>query len=208
MTGDVPGQGEGRYDLVPVNAPRPIPKSFVAGLSLVVGFILSVSGLGFVGYSPATAEPAQDPAFTTTTVSAFPATTGAAVQTTALGPTTAVAGAGTKTGVTASDTKRVAEENRKIWLVVGGLVLVALGITLLTVRYWRYTRPVPLASTPAQPGRHSRRAVAGADHAAADEQWEPRGTGEHDRVEASPAGRPNRPDRGQREAAYQAPDEP
>ncbi len=181
---------------------------FVVGLTLVVGVILSVSGRGLLGGGPAAAEPAQGPAFTTTTVAAFTSTTGASVQTTALGPTTAVAGAGTKTEFSAVDAKRVADENRKIWLVVGGLVMVALGITLLTVRYWRHTRPVPLAATSLQPGRHSRRAVAGADHAAVDEQWEPRGTGQHDRIEASPSGRPNRPDRGQREAAYQVRDKP
>ena len=199
MTGDVPGRGGGRYDLVPVNAPRLAPNLRAILGAVILGFVLSASGLALVGAGPAGAMPAQDP---------ITSTTAASVQTTALGPTTAVAGAGTDTEVSASDTKRVADENRKIWLVVGGLVLVALGITLLTVRYWRYTRPVPPSTTPAEPGRHSRRSVAGADHAAADEQCEPRGTGEHDRVEAPPSGRPNRPDRGQRAAAYQAPDAP
>ena len=199
MTGDVPGWGGGRYDLVPVNAPRLAPSPRAVFGAVILGIILSASGLALVGAGPAGAKPAQDP---------VTSTTAPPVQTTALDPTTVVAGAGTDSEVSASDTKRVADENRKIWLVVGGLVLVALGITLLTVRYWRYTRPVPRATTPNQPGRHSRRAVAGADHAAADEQWEPRGTGEHDRVEAPPSGRPNRPDRGQRAAAYRAPDEP
>lgn len=34
-----------------------------------------------------------------------------------------------------------ASEDRKIWAVIGGLLLVALALTVLTVRYWRNTRP-------------------------------------------------------------------
>ncbi|CAN5782008.1 hypothetical protein BH23ACT2_BH23ACT2_17750 [soil metagenome] len=104
----------------------------------------------------------------------------------------------------------VAAENRRIWLVVGGLVAVALALSLLTFRYWRHTRPVPVDSrSPQSPrrsgwGDHSRRAVAGADHAAADESWEPRGTGEHDRVVAPPRQRQSRPTRSQRAGAYRA----
>lgn len=33
-------------------------------------------------------------------------------------------------------------EDRKVWAVVAGLILVALALTALTVRYWRQTRPV------------------------------------------------------------------
>ena len=33
-------------------------------------------------------------------------------------------------------------EDRKVWAVVAGLIVVALALTALTVRYWRQTRPV------------------------------------------------------------------
>ncbi|MCB0988570.1 MAG: hypothetical protein KDB09_12490 [Acidimicrobiales bacterium] len=33
------------------------------------------------------------------------------------------------------------EQERKVWAVVGGLVVVALALSLLTARYWRLTRP-------------------------------------------------------------------
>ena len=128
-------------------------------------------------------------------------------------------------------------ENRRILLIVLGLVAVAIAITLLTLRYWRQTKPVPVAvedvfagdvdgdghSDPAPaaptpddgayselfepvvvPARHSRRAVAGADHAGADDLWVPRGTGEHDRVEVSEAPVISKPTASQRAAALNA----
>ena len=128
-------------------------------------------------------------------------------------------------------------ENRRILLIVLGLVAVAIAITLLTIRYWRQTRPVPVAdesvsagradsdrrSDPvpearapdggayselfepvAVPARRSRRAVAGADHAGADDLWVPRGTGEHDRVEVSEAPVISKPTTDQRAAALNA----
>jgi hypothetical protein len=49
--------------------------------------------------------------------------------------------------------------------------------------------------------RRSRRAVAGADHRAADADWEPRGTGEHERVEVTTTARGRRPSRDARRAA-------
>lgn len=170
--------------------------------------------LGSLSTGPAAARPRQDPAETTTT---------AASTTTATDGEAEAEGAGSR---------RVADENRKIWLVVGGLVLVALALSLLTFRYWRHTRPVPLSgSRPSDdddvladelddeelhdedgfdddeeivpvPPRRSRRAVAGADHATVGDEWEPRGTGEHDRVDVSSAERVPRPTRDQRAAAY------
>ncbi|MEZ5178960.1 MAG: hypothetical protein R2746_12010 [Acidimicrobiales bacterium] len=210
-------------------------------------------------------------------------------------------------GTTGAGSKRVADENRKIWAVVGGLVFVALALTLLTIRYWRKTRPVPVdvpamvpadaataaaltatpepataeggpatepvpavpavavepttspagdaatdaavpevdepapaaalegpaspwapaagagaaasaidpieetgdetapvpvVDAPAVEPAAARRAVAGADHAAADEAWEPRGTGEHERVVVAPASRPRRLTPEQRAALF------
>lgn len=110
-----------------------------------------------------------------------------------------------------SDRSAVDAENRRIWLVVGGLVAVAVALALLTVRYWSQTRPVPVTAPRPDPvgrrersGRRSRRAVAGADHATADESWEPRGTGEFDRVVVAPLARQARPTPDQRRAAYEA----
>lgn len=102
-------------------------------------------------------------------------------------------------------------EDRKIAAVVGGLVAVALALTVLTVRYWRQTRPVhqaeaTLAEPPeerAESSRSSRRAIAGADHAAADQDWEPRGTGEHERIDVPPTSRIARPGPAGRRAALQ-----
>lgn len=106
--------------------------------------------------------------------------------------------------------KRVLTEDRKILGVVIGLVLVALLLTLLTIRYWLHTRPVrPEPLVEAAPrraredvGRGSRRAVAGADHAGADDDWEPLGTGEHDRVEIPQASKVARPGRAGRQAVF------
>jgi hypothetical protein len=43
-------------------------------------------------------------------------------------------------------------DDRKIFLVVGGLVAVALALSLLTIRYWRITRPVPVGDLDAHRG--------------------------------------------------------
>lgn len=173
---------------------------------------LVVLGLALLGRGPtAAATPAQEP----TPSSTMPAGTVAAVPTTS-----------TPTG---PDAGKVAAEDRQIWLVVAGLVAVAVALLLLTIRYWRQTRPVPplveaetsvAAAVPGSvaeagvtsvagtaslgPGRPSRRAVAGADHAAADDEWEPRATGEHERIDVPVTRRPTRPTVDQRTAALRA----
>lgn len=92
----------------------------------------------------------------------------------------------------AVDQEAVDAENRKMVVIVGGLVAVAFAILLLTIRYWRVTKPVPLddarvrraARDDRKPkrriGRRSRRSIAGADHAGADDDWISRTTGEHE----------------------------
>ncbi len=200
--------------------------------SVVVTVVLLVGGgSGLLAIDAAAASPAQDPSTVTTAVdpSAEP------VPSTTEAPT---GGAGSR---------RVADENRRIWVVVAGLVAVAVALAWLTIRYWRHTRPVrqpvqpsvgaattetpaptlelspapgrELASTPTltrgrdndRPvgngegsGRHSRRAVAGADHVTVDDAWEPRGTGEYERIVVPAADRSPRPNRSQRAAAYEA----
>jgi len=51
-----------------------------------------------------------------------------------------------------------ASEDRKIWAVIGGLVLVALALTAITVRYWRQTRPAPKPAKTGSGGRRARSA--------------------------------------------------
>jgi hypothetical protein len=52
--------------------------------------------------------------------------------------------------VDTSDLGATEAEDRQIWAVIGGLVLVAVALAALTVRYWQVTRPAPLGS--AEPG--------------------------------------------------------
>lgn len=234
----------GRYDPVPVTdlRPRTLPESpappvattRVPGAdrgSAVVGVlaVLAFVGVLLLGPSPGDASPVrptQDGSETTvegdTTVTSAPGVSTTVVGTTA-GGLDPVAGSEATTTTEAeqgsSNSRRVADENRKIWVVVAGLVAVAVCLTALTIRYWHQTRPSRVAAAaepppvarrarkepaPVAPGRRSRRAVAGADHAAADDEWEPRGTGEHDRVVVPTAERRPRPDRDQRAAAYAA----
>lgn len=127
-----------------------------------------------------------------------------------------------------SDSGAVDAENRRILLIIIGLVAVAIAIALLTIRYWRQTKPVlpqtddvddgspaddpeagddpyaDLFEPVAESSRRSRRAVAGADHPEADEQWVPRGTGEHDRIEVAEASTISKPSGDQRAAAFRA----
>ena len=263
----------------------------VVGLLALV--VLVVMGAG----SPASARTSQDPGTSTTAgFGGDPSTTGVSVTTAAPATTTASATTEAPASSGGPGSKRVADENRKIWLVVGALVAVAIALTLLTVRYWRHTRPMPTpvgaptGDTPPAPAirggrldhegsetgpvtggaadepvpasepvpadepartdepapaaqaagdeapevwapngdaigvdtgpptealpvvvaaeedvaRTSRRSVAGADHSGADDGWEPRGTGEHERVVIAPAERRARPTAEQRAAAFDA----
>lgn len=267
----------GRYDLVPVAVvhPRPTPARSgpiavpaVARL-LAAGAVVALMSL--FGAAAASGRPIQDP--NSTTVAVDGSSTTLPGTTTPAPATTPLASTGGDAGSTEPGGRRVADENRKIWVVVAGLIIVAIALSLLTIRYWRRTRPVPpttglmmptdaalavaLASTP-QPSTvetpvpaagspaapepaeaeaaptaaaaeihddaanddaddtapvpvvdaplaesaSARRAVAGADHASADEAWEPRGTAEHQRVVVAPAARPNRLSAEQRAALF------
>lgn len=92
--------------------------------------------------------------------------------------------------VLAAEERRLFTESRQLYAVVAGLVLVAVALSLLTVGYWRRTKPVwpepaRARQAPAVPsGRTARQAVAGADHATVDDTWESHATGEHKRVVA------------------------
>lgn len=319
LTGDVLGLDPGRYHLAVVAAPllarfpvRPAcsgeparnPMARAGLVRLLVMLALVVVGTLLAAPTSAVARPAQDP--DTSTTAGFPVetTTTVVVTTTAPAPTTASTTTASEPSTSSPSRTRVADENRKIWLVVAGLVAVAIALTLLTIRYWRHTRPVPqaigapaLGDVPPAPalfggrtgestaspdavedpepasdagtptavtaaatltgaaaavdrsdagddadldpgpateaipvvvigdvtaapvaasitddpldaevgeGRTSRRAVAGADHAGADDTWEPRGTGEHERVVIPAAVRRARPTPAQRAAAFDA----
>jgi len=248
-------------DLVVVRRASRTARLVLVGLGLLAVVLLS-SG------TAADARPAQDPGTSTTLGSSTsPVSVTTAAPTSADGVTTPAPAAAAGPG-----SKRVADENRKIWIVVGALVAVALALTLLTIRYWRQTRPwpVPLGNptgdTPPPPAvrggrlehdedvapspapaaeawaptaegaaevdaaevdagpptealpvvvagaaagaidedvaRTSRRAVAGADHAGADDGWEPHSTGQHERVVIPPTERRARPTAAQRAAAF------
>lgn len=106
-------------------------------------------------------------------------------------------------------------ESRKILAIIGGLVFVAFALALLTVRYWRMTKPiaaavgspsegapVPVAPSsfdpadaplfvgdldpPLAPITTEVPSVAAADHRP-DATWEPRGTGEHAAIQVAAA---------------------
>ncbi|MCB0971921.1 MAG: hypothetical protein KDA97_10485 [Acidimicrobiales bacterium] len=135
---------------------------------------------------PASAQDTTDPSVSTTAADATTASTAAPAGTGDVAPD--------DTGQTVlespSSDQRLATENRRVLAVIGGLVVVAIALTLLTIRYARATRPVAGGEAPpSEPRRRrrSRKAVAGADHASADDDWQPRATGEHTAVAPKPA---------------------
>jgi hypothetical protein len=159
-------------------------------------------GASVIGPTPVAAAPAQEPTVPLTVAGELP-----------VAPQVEPA----PDAVVAPDAPAVAEvapesssrplftESRKIVAIIGGLVFVALALLLLTIRYWRVTRPVPVdAAMPepvpvldpvfvVEPDRVSIPAssavpasVAAADHRP-DATWEPRGTGEHAAVQLQAA---------------------
>lgn len=107
----------------------------------------------------------------------------------------------------AVDRDAVDAENRRMMVIVGGLIGIAIALLLLTIRYWRVTRPVAeaIGTEPTDDedvprhGPRSRQSVAGADHAGTDDDWQPRTTGEHTIVPDADATARARPPRGVRD---------
>lgn len=180
-----------------------------------VGLLVALVAFGVGGISGADAVSAagnQDPTITTTSEVFGTDPSGASDA-----PTTTMLSGDPSSPTTSGRSTEIDAENRRIAIIVGGLIAVALALILLTVRYWRATRPVlvdehvseaaPEVVDPSRTvdriGRRSRRAVAGADHATADETWESRATGEQPRVDPPAAGRPVRPSTRQRAAALE-----
>ncbi len=218
-------------------------RSFVL-VCVLVGACLFVA-------SPASARRGQDPVTTTafSLDTTTPPSTTAATTTADTGTTSS-----TRRATREADTSQIDSENRRFTLVIVGLLVVAALLALLTIRYWRVTkpgrkpkdkkRPEPAAiddygdddlfiSTSggdedpgdediddfdyeddideARPrerrwGRRSRRAVAGADHADADDDWEPMATGEQERVSGQVPRATSRPSASQRAQALGATD--
>ncbi|HRW38481.1 MAG TPA: hypothetical protein P5254_12330 [Aquihabitans sp.] len=180
--------------------------------------LLLAASLGIAAVVAATPAGAQDG--TSTTAVAFgggdPSAATTVASTDVPAATTAEAESTQEVTEGTTSESSLFTESRKVLATIGALVAVALALTLLTIRYWRTTKPVapathgepkawrdgapvmgteaalaavPAGAAPPRPGR-----VASADHARADEDYEPHGTGEHARVEvgASAARRPGR----------------
>ena len=227
--------------------------------------LLLACALGFsatlIPASAASARAAQDPGATF-------GETEAVASTTALPSTTATTSSSTanQTLVETAEQpeQRLFTESRKVAAVILGLVVVALALLLLTIRYWRVTKPLPAdaaesrvtsdvdeplfvppadaaspafapepvpetesvpTATPAAAGAAepaggaetepesgavsdpdaATGSGAGADHVAADADWEPR-TGEHQRIEIPVRPTTARPSAAARRKALGLPD--
>ena len=116
-------------------APR--PRTLLLVLSLGFSAVLLPAGA-------AGARPGQDPS-----VATFGGAGAAATSTTiATSSSSTTAVDATQTVVESKDppATRLVTESRKVMAVIAGLLLVALGLLVLTIRYWRVTRPVAVSS--------------------------------------------------------------
>ncbi|MCB0977849.1 MAG: hypothetical protein KDB02_10365 [Acidimicrobiales bacterium] len=203
------------------------------------GAIVCACLLSFVGLAAGSASVAgaQDPTASTMApiVSTAPPASGSATSApsvSGLDPDTTPVTSVSESEQTAPNTDEIDEENRKFTIVVAGLIGVAFGLALLTLRYWKVTKPRPLVAptvedenpetgagdaeadgelfvstgevTNGGSGRPSRRAIAGADHADVDAGWEPMATGEQERVSGQVPRATVRPDRDARARALGA----
>lgn len=203
---------------------RGLGRRRLAAFAMVIALAATIGG-ATGGVAGATA--AQDPSITSTSGALGTEPAGAPDVSTTAAPAAsgAVPATADESTPTASGrSEEIAEENRRIAMIVGALVAVAIALVLLTIRYWRATRPSAAASSEAdvdvdvdadedptvsdggtppedRRGRRSRRAVAGADHAGADDAWEPKATGEQPRIDPPSSARTSRPSKQQRASA-------
>jgi len=175
------------------------------------------------------ALPASAQDVTSTTVVSFGGAGAEPVTTTTAAPVTTAGAEGsepvTEQEVTegTSTESSLFTESRKVLATIGGLLICALSLTLLTIRYYRATKPLPvadpsdpvplrpgapvtgtaaaLAAAEAVPASTAPASTVGADHARADSDYEPQGTGEHARVELPAPASASRPGRAARSAA-------
>ncbi|MCU1356166.1 MAG: hypothetical protein JWM89_1584, partial [Acidimicrobiales bacterium] len=160
----------------------------MAALVISCGTALA-AGAGAASASPNQAEPglgttaAASQQLATTSTTTVPSGGGAsAAQADATQPA-----AGTPTISVAGSDHRLLTEDRKILIIVGALIFVAVALTLLTIRYWRQTRPARIAALAPAP-RHLAGGVAPLPEPHAD----PSATAEHS-VLAGTAGPPAGP---------------
>ena len=160
LSTDVPAEPSDRYDPVPVAVSDPSPpiRDLVRSLIGIVtglGIALLVAAAWGVGLSgPAAALPVRSVHASAHGVGAG---TASPLEASSTVPTTVPGSARPLSGSPPDDSGASASDDRKVWAVVAGLVVVALGLSLLTVRYWRHTRPV--AAGPRRPtGRYAREA--------------------------------------------------
>lgn len=230
------------------------PRTSAARRRAVVLICAFVGVCSFVA-SPAAANRSQDPV--TTTAFALDTTTPSSTTTPSTSADTTPST--TRRAAREADTSQIDSENRRFTMVIVGLLVVAALLALLTIRYWRVTKPgrkpkpgkradavdpdefddddlfitsddagagadderdddlddddavddqvvAPATASRSLWGRRSRRAVAGADHADADDDWEPMATGELEKVSGQVPRATSRPNAAQRARALGAPD--
>ncbi|MEO6629132.1 MAG: hypothetical protein ABIP03_11260, partial [Aquihabitans sp.] len=133
----------------PTRARVPSLDRLAVGLGLAL--LLTTAAIGLAG--PSSATPTRSFSVSALSIGSdtAPASTSGSVSTTAPGSARPLA------GTAPDDSGASAADDRKVWAVVAGLVIVALGLSLLTIRYWRQTRPVAAGSR-RSPGRHVREA--------------------------------------------------
>jgi hypothetical protein len=129
----------------------------VVVLVVVMAWSAVTSSAAVAGVSSARARPSVEP---TAGVDGTDAVEGSdAVDTVGTGATLADEGSIIENDLGSGEDEEEgssASEDRKIWAIIGGLLLVALALTVLTVRYWRQTRPAPRRSAASTGGRRAR----------------------------------------------------
>lgn len=94
----------------------------------------------------------QDPAVSTTVAPDVAGTGSTAVATTGTVADEAMSVSTAPTDPTAARPRDPRADDRKATLIIAGLVAVAIAISLLTIRYWRVTKPVAPSSPEESPG--------------------------------------------------------
>jgi len=127
------------------------PSSAAPSLSRrVLAAVALTATLGF-GLGVVTPAAAQGPTTTTPGVLVPGPSTASTVPPTTVAPTTTAPGA--DDGLLDFDF----DANQKVWIIVGGLVAVALLLLVLTIVYWRHTKPDRSAAVDRREGRSARK---------------------------------------------------
>jgi len=127
----------------PSSAAPSLPRRVLAAVALT-----ATLGLGLGVAAPVAA---QAPTTTTPGVLVPGPSTASTVPPTTVAPTTTAPGA--DDGLLDFDF----DANQKVWIIVGGLVAVALLLLVLTIVYWRHTKPDRSAAVGRREGRATRK---------------------------------------------------